>query len=88
MFIFKGSFLKSKGLGELAVRDEFSNATIVRPSVLYGEADNFIYKYLSYWRKMPVLGWVYVYNGGKGIYKMPTYVILHVHVSTCKMNLG
>lgn len=73
-YLKNGSFLRTKGLGELAVRDEFPNATIVRPSVLYGEADRFISYMTTYLRRCPVLGWVYIYKGGHGVYKMPVYL--------------
>lgn len=70
----QGQFLRTKGLGELAVRDEFPDATIVRPSVMYGECDHFLYPYTSYTRRCPIIGFVYVYKGGRGIYKMPLSV--------------
>uniref|UniRef100_A0A6V7VM52 NADH dehydrogenase [ubiquinone] 1 alpha subcomplex subunit 9, mitochondrial n=2 Tax=Meloidogyne enterolobii TaxID=390850 RepID=A0A6V7VM52_MELEN len=73
-YLKNGQFLRTKGLGELAVRDEFPNATIVRPSVLYGECDYFLQFMTTHLRRCPVLGWVYIYKGGRGIYKMPVYV--------------
>uniref|UniRef100_A0A6V7WV71 NADH dehydrogenase [ubiquinone] 1 alpha subcomplex subunit 9, mitochondrial n=1 Tax=Meloidogyne enterolobii TaxID=390850 RepID=A0A6V7WV71_MELEN len=73
-YLKNGQFLRTKGLGELAVRDEFPNATIVRPSVLYGECDYFLQYMTTHLRRCPVLGWVYIYKGGRGIYKMPVYV--------------
>uniref|UniRef100_A0A914GYX8 NADH dehydrogenase [ubiquinone] 1 alpha subcomplex subunit 9, mitochondrial n=1 Tax=Globodera rostochiensis TaxID=31243 RepID=A0A914GYX8_GLORO len=72
-FIKNGAFLKSKGMGEQAVLAEFPNATIIRPSVLYGEFDRFIYPMLTRWRKNP-LDMVYAFNLGNGIYKMPLFV--------------
>lgn len=54
----------------------FPEATIVRPSVIYGSADYFIHKLTTYNRRCPIAGWVYVYNRGEGVYKMPTYVRL------------
>jgi NADH dehydrogenase len=35
-------YARTKAQGEEAVRDAFSNATILRPSVLFGEDDNFV----------------------------------------------
>lgn len=48
MIIQDGSkMLKSKWKGEVAVREEFPEATIVRPSVIYGPMDRFISHYMS-----------------------------------------
>jgi dTDP-4-dehydrorhamnose reductase len=75
--LFQGQFLRSKGLGELAVREAFPEATIVRPAVMYGQMDHFIHKMTTYFRRCPILGYIYVYNRGNGTYKMPTYVRIH-----------
>jgi len=72
-FYKKAQFLKTKGLGELAVRDEFPQATIIRPTVVYGERDYFIRYLLTYARKPPVHNLVYTYKAGKQTFKMPLF---------------
>jgi NADH dehydrogenase (ubiquinone) 1 alpha subcomplex subunit 9 len=44
-------YLKSKYYGELAVREEFPDATIFRPSDIFGSEDRFIRYYASGWRR-------------------------------------
>ncbi|VDN51403.1 unnamed protein product [Dracunculus medinensis] len=71
----KGSeILKSKAFGEEAVRDEFPDATIVRPSLMYGEADYFISYYVSRLRKFPPFDFVWLHKSGLETFRMPVYV--------------
>ncbi|XP_058840078.1 NADH dehydrogenase [ubiquinone] 1 alpha subcomplex subunit 9, mitochondrial-like [Topomyia yanbarensis] len=44
-------FLKSKYYGELAVREEFPEAIIFRPSDIYGQEDRFLRYYSHIWRR-------------------------------------
>eukprot|EP00090_Calanus_glacialis_P006165 TRINITY_DN1483_c0_g1_i1.p1 TRINITY_DN1483_c0_g1~~TRINITY_DN1483_c0_g1_i1.p1 ORF type:complete len:443 (-),score=135.49 TRINITY_DN1483_c0_g1_i1:111-1397(-) len=54
-------FLKTKFMGELAVKSEFPEATIFRASDVYGQGDSYLNHYFSRWRKsmskgMPLFG--------------------------------
>jgi NADH dehydrogenase len=46
---------RSKGRGEQAVREAFPDATIIRPSIVFGPEDNFISKFAAMGRQLPVL---------------------------------
>jgi NADH dehydrogenase (ubiquinone) 1 alpha subcomplex subunit 9 len=72
--LLQAQFLKTKGLGELAVREEFPDATIVRPAVIYGEMDYFISSIISRHRKTPFFHWLWLYKRGLDTYKMPVFV--------------
>jgi NADH dehydrogenase (ubiquinone) 1 alpha subcomplex subunit 9 len=65
-------FLKTKYLGEEAVREEFPEAIFFRPADVYGHDDRFLLYYSNVWRRshMKILVW----NKGKGVFKQPVYV--------------
>jgi len=46
---------RSKGQGEAAVRAAFPDATILRPSIVFGPEDNFISRFAAMGRQLPVL---------------------------------
>ncbi|KOX72000.1 NADH dehydrogenase [ubiquinone] 1 alpha subcomplex subunit 9, mitochondrial, partial [Melipona quadrifasciata] len=73
MIIKKGSkFLKSKWFGELAVKEEFPEATIVRPSVIYGCMDNFISHYMA--RQRATFEYIPLWHKGEKSEKQPVYI--------------
>jgi NADH dehydrogenase len=46
---------RSKGRGEAAVRAAFPDATIIRPSIVFGPEDSFISRFAAMGRQLPVL---------------------------------
>lgn len=73
MIIQGGSkMLKSKWRGEVAVREEFPEATIVRPSVIYGRMDNFISHYMSTDRT--TFEYIPLWHKGEKTEKQPVYI--------------
>ncbi|KAJ1529138.1 hypothetical protein ONE63_005947 [Megalurothrips usitatus] len=71
--ILKGSgVLRSKYFGELAVREEFPDAVILRPSIIYGLEDRWLMHHSNFIR---VNGFRFpLYKKGHGITKMPVSV--------------
>lgn len=65
-------YLKSKYLGELAVREEFPQATIIRPSDVYGAEDRFLRMYAHNWRHQ--LRGVPLWKNGTETIKQPVFV--------------
>ncbi|XP_037933946.1 NADH dehydrogenase [ubiquinone] 1 alpha subcomplex subunit 9, mitochondrial [Teleopsis dalmanni] len=65
-------FLRSKYYGECAVREEFPDATIIRPADIYGAEDRFIRYYAHIWRRqfrsMPL------WQKGENTIKQPVFV--------------
>lgn len=64
-------FLKSKYYGELAVLEEFPNATIIRPSEMYGQQDHFLYYYQHFWRR--TVHWLALWDNGERTVKAPVF---------------
>jgi len=51
----ESAYARSKGEGELAVRAAFPAATIVRPSIAFGQEDDFVNKFARMAQRLPVL---------------------------------
>ncbi|XP_025064900.1 NADH dehydrogenase [ubiquinone] 1 alpha subcomplex subunit 9, mitochondrial [Alligator sinensis] len=64
-------YLKNKAVGELAVREEFPDAIIMKPSEMFGREDRF----LNHYANMRRLGGVPLIAFGKKTEKQPVYVI-------------
>lgn len=67
-------WLKSKYHGELAVLEEFPNATIIRPADMYGREDHFLWYYQHIWRRsFPYVHWVPLWEKGEKTVKAPVF---------------
>jgi NADH dehydrogenase (ubiquinone) 1 alpha subcomplex subunit 9 len=64
-------YLRSKHYGELAVREEFPDATVFRPADIYGSEDRFIRYYASGWRR--TFGTVPLWKRGTNTIKRPVF---------------
>jgi NADH dehydrogenase (ubiquinone) 1 alpha subcomplex subunit 9 len=62
-------FLISKYLGEQAVRNEYPDAIIIRPSFIYGEGDKFLYYYIDSFRRE--MGRIPLWKKGEMTIKQP-----------------
>lgn len=70
--IFQQSkFLASKYEGEQAVKEEFEDAVIVRPSTIYGESDRFLFYYANDFRRG--LRFIPLWRKGEMTIKMPVH---------------
>lgn len=69
-------FLQSKYAGELAVREEYPDATIFRPSTVYGNEyiDGFISYHFSKWVRPLSFSRVPLYASGEKTVKAPVFV--------------
>lgn len=85
-YLLKGGskFLASKWAGEQAVREEFPDAVIFRPTDMYGQEDRFLRYYCSLWRHQ--LKWMPLYMKGEHTIKQPVYVgdVAAAIVAACK----
>ncbi|KAJ2997566.1 39kDa subunit of ndufa9, NADH:ubiquinone oxidoreductase [Globomyces sp. JEL0801] len=66
------AFLRSKALGEIAVREEFPEATIVRPGWVYGHEDRFWNK-MGWFSKWAPFSFILAPDGGHATMR-PVYV--------------
>ena len=58
--------------GEQAVREEFEDAVIIRPSNIYGESDRFLYYYTNEMRRN--ISSIPLWKKGEMTIKMPVHV--------------
>ncbi|GFG28357.1 hypothetical protein Cfor_07768 [Coptotermes formosanus] len=65
-------FLQSKYYGELAVKEEFPEAIVFRPSVIYGQEDRFLRTYTKFWRHQ--MRAVPLWHKGEKTVKQPVFV--------------
>ncbi|KAJ4452043.1 NADH dehydrogenase [ubiquinone] 1 alpha subcomplex subunit 9, mitochondrial [Periplaneta americana] len=65
-------FLKSKYYGELAVKEEFPDAVVIRPAIIYGQEDRFLRTYTKFWRHQ--LRAIPLWQKGEHTVKQPVFV--------------
>ena len=65
------AYARSKADGESGVHAAFANATIVRPSVVFGPEDGFFNRFAAMATWLPVLP---IFGGGSGVKFQPVYV--------------
>jgi len=65
--------LKTKYEGELAVRQEFPEATIFRPADMWGQEDRFLRYYSHFFRR--TFTWIPLWHRGEKTIKQPVYVV-------------
>jgi len=65
-------FLRTKYEGELAVKEEFPDATIFRPADIYGQEDRFIQYYANFYRR--TFTWLPLWHRGEKTIKQPVHV--------------
>jgi len=63
-------YIASKGRGEAALREAFPGAVILRPSVVFGPEDDFLNRFATLARSLPILPLF----GGGGAKMQPVYV--------------
>ncbi|RIA94762.1 hypothetical protein C1645_759200 [Glomus cerebriforme] len=63
-------YSRTKGLGEIAVREICPNAIILRPSIVFGPEDDFFNRFVKLTKYLPFMP---VFNGGKTKFQ-PVYV--------------
>ncbi len=51
----RSAYGRSKGEGEQVVRSAFPDATVIRPSIVFGEEDNFVNRFARMARMLPVV---------------------------------
>lgn len=65
------NFLKSKWVGEMAVKEEFPEAIVFRPADIYGPEDRFLRYYANLWRRAH--GTIPLWKKGNQTIKMPVF---------------
>lgn len=65
-------YLSAKWRGEQAVREEFPDAVVFRPSDIYGQEDRFLSHYASYWRHQ--FRYMPLWHKGERTFKNPVFV--------------